>query len=164
MKKQQITKIGLLCIKNNKLLVVYKTKIGLWITPGGKSYPGETDIECLKREINEEINCKIKNINYFDSFRGYTEKGEPLLLKCYLGEVECNIKLNPNDTIRDYRWIRYNNYKKEKISIAPILKNQIIPKLNRGSGVVTEWFRYWSAKPGTQVRFLPAPFKIYKGE
>lgn len=50
-------------IKDNKILVAQrseKMKMSLkWEFPGGKLEPGETDIECIIREIKEELNIEI---------------------------------------------------------------------------------------------------------
>jgi len=123
METQQIQKIGLLCIENGKLLVVYKKNIGVYITPGGKIEPSETDEDCLEREIREEIGCCIKNIEHFGTFRT-----DSLQQKCYFGKLEGNITLNPEDTITGYRWID-RNYDRQSIPLGPMLKDQIIPEL-----------------------------------
>ena len=56
-------------IWKNKKIIISKRKSngllgGLWEFPGGKILKNETPEECLKREILEEINIKIKNINF----------------------------------------------------------------------------------------------------
>lgn len=47
----------------NKILAVQRSRtMNLpmkWEFPGGKIEPGETDIECIKREIREELNIEI---------------------------------------------------------------------------------------------------------
>ena|SRR3989338_10979872 len=126
MNKQKISKIGLLCIQDKKLLVVFKPKIGLYITPGGKIEPQETDTGCLKREVQEEIGCSIRDLVYFGVFNGTTPDGF-LHQKCYFGNLEGKITLNPSDTINGYSWIDRNSA--GNIPLGPMLKDQIIPEL-----------------------------------
>ena len=33
---------------------------GMWEVPGGKVEPGETDVEALVREIEEELDCRVR--------------------------------------------------------------------------------------------------------
>ena len=126
MNQQKISKIGLLCIQDKKILVVFKPKIGLYITPGGKIEPQETDTECLEREVQEEIGCSVGNFVYFGTFNGITPEGF-LHQKCYFGNLEGKITLNPSDTIEGYSWIDRNSA--DNIPLGPMLKKQIIPAL-----------------------------------
>ncbi len=131
MEKHTISKIGLICIRNGKLLIVYKPKIRQYITPGGKLEPCETDTECLDREILEEIGCTAQNLTYFGLFRGLDYDGNPLQQRCYLGELKGKITLNPSDTIKGYSWINQNQSK--NLPLGLMLKDQIIPALvNQG--------------------------------
>ena len=132
MKTNNITnKIGLLCIKDKKLLIVHKSTIGLYITPGGKIEANETDKECLSREIEEELGCGIKNLTRFHTFKRINAQGITLKQKCYLGQLKGKITLNSNDNIDDYLWID-RSYRKMHIKLGPMLKYQIIPKLIKG--------------------------------
>src|SRR3989338_5265350 len=126
MNKQKISKIGLLCIQEKKLLVVFKQKIGLYIPPGGKIEPQETDTECLEREVQEEICCSVGNLVYFGTFNGTTPEGY-LHQKCYFGNLVGKIALNPSDTINGYSWIDRNSA--GNMPLGPMLKEQIIPAL-----------------------------------
>lgn len=123
METQQIQKVGLLCIEDGKLLVVYKRNIGVYITPGGKMEPSETEEKCLKREIHEEIGCGVNNFKYFGIF-----ESDSLQQKCYLGKLDGKITLNPQDTITGYQWIN-RNYDRQSIPLGPMLEHQIIPEL-----------------------------------
>lgn len=127
MVKKNIKKIALICIQDNKILLVYKKKTGEYITPGGKMEPGENDLECLIRELNEEINCSPKDLKYFNSFIGKTEHGEKLYMKCYFGNLEGQIKLNKGDSITSYYWADKSFIKHS--SLSPLLRKKIFPLL-----------------------------------
>ena len=53
-------------IKNNKgeYLSLYDTRFEHYQLPGGKVDRGETIEEGMKREVEEEIGCKVKKIKY----------------------------------------------------------------------------------------------------
>lgn len=129
MKNETVTKVGLLCIIDRKLLIVYKPSIGQYITPGGKIAPNETDRECLEREIEEELGCKIGSIKFFQSFVNKEAAGKKLVQRCYIGELVGDIKLNPHDTIQDYCWITKDAKEIGNRQLGPMLKEQILPAL-----------------------------------
>lgn len=54
-------------IKDNKLLITDEYRLGMFMTkfPGGGLEYGEGTIDCLKREIREEMNMEINNIKHF---------------------------------------------------------------------------------------------------
>ena len=63
-----IKKVALAVFKDKKMLQVRSKKHPeVFFTLGGKIEEGETDIECLKREINEEIKgcslCEVRKYN-----------------------------------------------------------------------------------------------------
>ena len=123
MKEQKIHKAGLLCLEEGKLLIVYKEKLGAYITLGGKLKPPETDEECLQREVLEEIGCKVNDLSYFNRFIS-----DALEQRCYFGKLGGIITLNQDDSITGYCWID-KNYRALGIALAPMLEYQIIPKL-----------------------------------
>uniref|UniRef100_UPI0006D09078 NUDIX domain-containing protein n=1 Tax=Clostridium sp. NkU-1 TaxID=1095009 RepID=UPI0006D09078 len=50
-------------VKEGKTLIAkrnYGSLAGYWEFPGGKVEDNETDVECLKREIMEELSVKLK--------------------------------------------------------------------------------------------------------
>ncbi len=74
-----ITVICAIIIKDNKILVTQRSsKMSLplkWEFPGGKLELGENEIECIIREIKEELNIEIQvqrklmpNIHLYESF------------------------------------------------------------------------------------------------
>lgn len=123
-----VTKVALICLENKKLLIVHKKTIDTYISPGGKIEVNESDYDCLAREIKEELGCKIKKIKYWDTFHDKVhETNEPLELRCYFGNLNGKINLNPHDNINDYLWI--NRHYDRNIKLANLLKHKIIPNL-----------------------------------
>ena len=67
--KQLIHKTCAVVVKDNKILLVRKKGKDIWTGLGGRVEKGETEEECLLREIKEEINTNariIKKIGDFD--------------------------------------------------------------------------------------------------
>jgi 8-oxo-dGTP diphosphatase len=45
----------LVAAKGQRVLLVRRKRDGLWMFPGGRKRPRETDKDCLRREIKEEL-------------------------------------------------------------------------------------------------------------
>ena len=74
-------------INSCKILLVKKKET--WILPGGKPGKGESDLECLCREVSEELSgTQINKIKHYGDFEGITpHTGDQLKAKVYLAEV-----------------------------------------------------------------------------
>lgn len=83
--------IAAVIIRNGCILLVRKKRT--WILPGGKPEVGESDIDCLSRELKEELQVRLKKPKHLgDKFIGKApHKGDILCLKTYLTEVEGEI-------------------------------------------------------------------------
>ena len=127
-----IDKVGGIIIKNKKVLVVRKkTKENFpeFIIPGGKRETGETDVETLQREIQEEVNLKVVKAEYVDEYEDIAifEK-VPIVVKVYLCEVEGEV--NVDNEIKEFCCID-KDYKKNGIKVASILEKFVLPELIR---------------------------------
>lgn len=102
------TAIGAVIIKDGKILLVRKRQS--WILPGGKPQPNEPDLECLCREVKEELSgTQLDNIQYYGEFEGITpHKKDILKTRVYLADIKGKI-YKPNMEIEEYKWIKDAN-------------------------------------------------------
>ncbi len=98
------TAIGAAIIDNGKILLVRKRQS--WILPGGKPEPNESDIECVCREVSEELSgTQLDNIRYYGDFEGRTpHKGDILNVKVYFANIKGRL-CQPAAEIAEYNWI-----------------------------------------------------------
>ncbi len=98
-------------IENGKILLARKNQS--WILPGGKPESNETDLECLCREVGEELSgIQLNNIRYYREFEGITPyKGDVLKARVYFADILGKI-FPPAAEIIAYDWVgdksRYN--------------------------------------------------------
>ena len=72
------TVVNAAIIQDGKILMVRKNQV--WIFPGGKMEPGESDLEILTREVSEELSgTKLKNEQFFTSIEGITRYSKRFL-------------------------------------------------------------------------------------
>jgi len=127
---EQKIRIAAIIIKDNKLLLVKGAdKYKEYWTPGGKLEPGETEIECLKRELMEELNLTLMSHNFFREYRtktAYQENGMTQN-KVYIVEVSGNP--NPSREITNYVWMSKNDFQNDKYPLLSATKDKVIPDL-----------------------------------
>lgn len=98
-----------------------------YIALGGKIEPGETELDCLHREVQEEIGCRVKNAKHFATFEGPNhDHTKTLRMTCYLCDLEGEPRVNPEDSIDHFTWIS-KDYKDK--DIAHMLRASILPEL-----------------------------------
>ena len=111
MKKIVIAVCGI--VKNkNKFLLTQRAEPrkyrGKWQFPGGALEDNESFIDCLKRELKEELNIEITNPVLIPKKFVKNEDNFHLVMVCYL----CRLKNKVNNFLFDketlnYGWFRY---------------------------------------------------------
>jgi 8-oxo-dGTP diphosphatase len=93
--------------KDGKLLVCQRkrgSRYGLkWEFPGGKVEPGEDTLECLQRELDEELSLKIEAIERVQTQRAFYEDGGMFEVDyCFVS----NFQGEPtNNVFEQIRWV-----------------------------------------------------------
>ena len=95
-------------IDDNRVLCL-KNERGEWDIPGGKIDFNEDIEECLKREVKEEVNLKIKNLNILKPFN-WKFNDVPVLVLVYTAEISCESPINVS-----YEHSEYNFFSKAEI-------------------------------------------------
>lgn len=107
-----IDKVALIHINNNSVLsTLSKSKNKLYF-PGGKRENNESDVECLKREILEELNVHIleNTVKFFGSFEAQADGHEPGVLVrmlCYFSDFSGTLKAS--NEVESFEWIKYED-------------------------------------------------------
>lgn len=122
-----VRKIGVAIIRDEALLLCRKQGLGSLILPGGKIEPGEEPLDCLRRELSEELG-EVELINpmfigeYSDVMAGDAAKTIEILL--YSGElVGCP---KASSEIAELVWFGPDD---DWSLLAPSLANKILPDL-----------------------------------
>ena len=120
-----IRTVGLLVIKNDKLLLAYSNNKRAWYLPGGKIETDELPQQSLVREIWEELTLKIdvKLLKFYCHITApaYGEE-ENLIMEqdCYLYELHENI--SPNNEIGAIKFFDSYSYEQEPAQVVGVLQ------------------------------------------
>lgn len=121
-----IDKIGLLTIRDGKVLLLRKRGGALLIVPGGRREDGENEAEALRREISEELQTRPTRIRPWKVFEDTAafEKGATVRITAFLGDLEGEPR--PAAEISGMVWAGAD-YPLDLLS--PIVRNKIFPEL-----------------------------------
>ena len=123
MNDKQIDKIGLAVIRNRQLLMVrsHRNKDVFYVL-GGKPDKGENDLDCIEREVEEEISAKVSvgSIRYLASFKEIShDKPDTVVnLKLYFGKI-LSEPVVANE-IAEYKYIDTKSHEKH---MSPLTEN-----------------------------------------
>lgn len=107
-----IDKVALICLRDNKILSTRSKNIDCWYLPGGKREAGESDFECLDREIREEltVNLIYDSLSFYRIFTAQAF-GHPIgtLVKMTCYKADFTGLLKAGNEIESFGWLGYDD-------------------------------------------------------
>ena len=101
--------IKAIIVDDNKILCL-KNERNEWDFPGGKINFNEDVEACLKREVKEEVNLDIKNLNILKSFN-LKFNSVPVFIVAYSANISCDSSI-----FISYEHSDYNFFSKHEIN------------------------------------------------
>ena len=100
--------IKAIIIDDNKVLCL-KNERNEWDFPGGKINFNEGIEECLRREVKEEVNLNIKNLNILQPFN-LKFNNVPVFIVVFSANISCDSSISVS-----YEHSEYNFFSKHEI-------------------------------------------------
>jgi 8-oxo-dGTP diphosphatase len=124
-------KVGLLTIRDNRMLLCRKKHTtSLLIVPGGCYEPGETAMQCLARELKEELgDVRVGPLEYIGTYSDVaagSESGPPKTVRVELYQAELIGDPAPHSEIKELVWFGESD---QRSQLSPTLANKIVPDL-----------------------------------
>ncbi len=126
------TKMSALWIREGKVLVVRGTGDNFFKALGGKIDEGESDEQCLKREIKEECMCDLISAEFLIEFKAQPTHNEPKRyfdVRFYIVDVAGEPQINPEDKTEEFLWVGKEEYESESHELTGTLQDEILPVL-----------------------------------
>jgi len=100
----------------------------LW-TPGGKIEKGESDKECLQRELKEEINANLISMEFFKEYLYKSTYHKNCMTKSRIYIAKIKGKLNPGREIEKIIWFTKEDFNNKKYPMIPVNDEEVIPDI-----------------------------------
>ena len=121
---QHIDKLALILVQNRRQLVVRSKGKNVFFTPGGKREQGESDIEALVRECQEELTIDLlrPTIEHYGNFEAQAfgkPAGTLVRMTCYTA-ADYEGEIQPNAEIEELKWIA-SDFSKDQLTVTGIM-------------------------------------------
>jgi len=120
---KRIHTAGLIVVKDRKLLLAFSKNKQAWYLPGGKIDAGETALQAVRREVEEELNISIPEEElewyYHITAPAFGEVNLQMEQDCFLHELKQEIV--PSAEIGDVRYFDPEMYKQEEHQVPGVL-------------------------------------------
>ncbi|MEV7332133.1 NUDIX domain-containing protein [Micromonospora sp. NPDC093244] len=106
----EIDKVAWILVRDGLVLSTRSRGKDVWYLPGGKREPGETDLETLRREIDEELSVAVdvRDAVHLGTFTAQAHghaAGTTVRMTCYRAGYEG--RLRPAAEIAEMAWLGY---------------------------------------------------------
>lgn len=158
--ERQLHEIAITAIiyKNGKFLIVRRLATkkrfpGMWTVPGGKfevsdyiNFPKDTESywynvleRTLRREVKEEVDLDIKDIEYLTSLVSVHKDGNPsLVISCTADYDSGEVKLQESE-LDGYVWVSLEEAK--KYNLIDGIYDELVLADKKRKGIKEEWSR-----------------------
>lgn len=124
-----VTRVAGIIIEDGKMLMLLgKNHKELW-TPGGKIEAGETDEECLKRELKEELGVNLLSCKFFKEYSNpsFYHPERLTIERVYIAKIEGEIK--PDEEIESFVWFTKEDFKNKRFPMITSTEECLTPDL-----------------------------------
>jgi 8-oxo-dGTP diphosphatase len=127
-----IRKVGLLVVREASILLCRKKHTtSLLILPGGKPEPGESALDCLRREVAEELGpaVQVSSLRYLGTYSDIaagSSPGQPRTVEIALYQGELHGTPEARSEVAEVVWFGSSS---DRTQLAPSLANKIVPDL-----------------------------------
>ena len=134
-------KVGLLLINEDSFMLCKKRGLNAgFILPGGRVEPGESALQCMERELSEELgDVQLISPEYVGVYEDIAASDDPLERKTVRIELYTGQLIGyplPNAEIEEFIWY---GPKSDSTLLTPILRNRILPDIiSRG---ILKWIK-----------------------
>ena len=133
-------KVGLLTVRDGRILLCRKKHTtSALILPGGCREPGESSLDCLARELREELGqIEVGSIEYVGSYSDRaagSEAGPPKTVQIELYRAELIGDPVARSEIAELIWFGEHD---DRTRLAPSIANKILPDL-LARGILPGW-------------------------
>jgi 8-oxo-dGTP diphosphatase len=126
-----IVKVGALILRDDRMLLCRKSRdTSKLILPGGRIEPGESDRDCLAREIREELgDVRLEQVVYLGTYEDRAAMDDPTIVKRLRLALYRGLLVGdpaPSSEIVELVWFGPQS---DREALTPILVNRILPDL-----------------------------------
>jgi 8-oxo-dGTP diphosphatase len=122
-----VRKTGLALIRDGAILLCRKRGLGQLILPGGKIEPGEDPVDCLRREVGEELGeVALSGVKRLGTYSDVMAGDESRVIEIVLFSGELTGEPEASSEIAELVWFRASD---DWAVLAPSLGNKIVPDL-----------------------------------